>query len=79
MLRPGGELRFYEHVRSRDSLLGQFQDTAGRASWASPGLAARPRYPFGHQGLAGTPAHGLGMVGSPIGSGFSTTVPFGFG
>jgi len=29
--------------------------------------------------LDGAPAQGLGMVGSPIGSGFSTTVPLGFG
>jgi hypothetical protein len=29
--------------------------------------------------LDGTPAQGLGMVGSPIGSRFSTTVPFSFG
>jgi ubiquinone/menaquinone biosynthesis C-methylase UbiE len=28
VLRPGGELRFYEHVRSRDPLLGHWQDAA---------------------------------------------------
>jgi ubiquinone/menaquinone biosynthesis C-methylase UbiE len=28
VLRPGGELRFYEHVRSRRQLLGRWQDTA---------------------------------------------------
>jgi ubiquinone/menaquinone biosynthesis C-methylase UbiE len=130
VLRPGGELRFYEHVRSRDPLLGRLQDTAdlvwpkmmggchpnrdtlaaireaGFTVTACRGLVFPPgtrlyvvgsrilgaarsgpaaalsllRYPLlGHQGLAGTPAHGLGMVGSPIGSGFSTTVPFGVG
>ena len=41
--------------------------------------AVRTGVPFGHHGLDGTPAQGLGMVGSPIGSGFSTTVPFGVG
>jgi hypothetical protein len=41
--------------------------------------AVRSGVPFGHHGLDGTPAQGLGMVGSPIGSGFSTTVPFGVG
>lgn len=29
VLRPGGELRFYEHVRSRRPLLGRWQDAAG--------------------------------------------------
>lgn len=29
VLRPGGELRFYEHVRSRQELLGRWQDVAG--------------------------------------------------
>jgi ubiquinone/menaquinone biosynthesis C-methylase UbiE len=28
VLRPGGELRFYEHVRSRDPLRGRIQDAA---------------------------------------------------
>ena len=28
VLRPGGELRFYEHVRSRRELLGRWQDVA---------------------------------------------------
>lgn len=28
VLRPGGELRFYEHVRSRRALLGRWQDAA---------------------------------------------------
>jgi hypothetical protein len=28
VLRPGGQLRFYEHVRSRDALLARFQQAA---------------------------------------------------
>lgn len=28
VLRPGGQLRFYEHVRSRDALLARFQEAA---------------------------------------------------
>lgn len=28
VLRPGGELRFYEHVRSRDAVFGRAQDAA---------------------------------------------------
>jgi SAM-dependent methyltransferase len=28
VLRPGGELRFYEHIRSRRGLLGRWQDAA---------------------------------------------------
>jgi len=29
VLRPGGELRFYEHVRSRDVVFAGFQQAAG--------------------------------------------------
>jgi ubiquinone/menaquinone biosynthesis C-methylase UbiE len=33
VLRPGGELRFYEHVRSRDRRLARAQDLADRTFW----------------------------------------------
>jgi ubiquinone/menaquinone biosynthesis C-methylase UbiE len=33
VLRPGGELRFYEHVRSRERRLAQAQDLADRTFW----------------------------------------------
>ena len=31
VLRPGGQLRFYEHVRSRDRLFGRYQQAADLA------------------------------------------------
>ena len=33
MLRPGGELRFYEHVRAHDRVLARAQDIADRTLW----------------------------------------------
>ena len=41
VLKPGGQLRFYEHVRSASSLLGRLQDVVAPA-WATFGGGCHP-------------------------------------
>ena len=50
VLRPGGQLRFYEHVRSRDVLFAGFQQAADLVLAAPHGRVPRPSSdPGGHR------------------------------
>ncbi len=68
----------------RHMMRAQRRFEGSRSSAPPPAPAARTwlpadQCPPGHHGLAGTPAQGSGMLGSPRGSGLRMTVPFGLG
>jgi ubiquinone/menaquinone biosynthesis C-methylase UbiE len=42
VLRPGGELRFYEHVRAHDSKRARWQDRLARRLWPAMGGGCHP-------------------------------------
>jgi hypothetical protein len=42
VIRPGGELRFYEHVRADDPRLARRQDLIGRRIWPAVGGGCHP-------------------------------------
>ena len=42
VIRPGGELRFYEHVRAEDARLARWQDRLARRIWPAVGGGCHP-------------------------------------